>query len=74
MVAPGTKGIQIHNQVAVGRTGESESLTKVAEGKRGWDALGRLGFGFPPREQVGLPHGDLVWELRRGLSPNQVAS
>jgi len=48
-----------------------ESLTKLAQGKRGWDALGRLGF--PPREQVGLPHGDLVWEQRRGQSPNQVA-
>jgi len=49
-----------------------ESLTKVSQGKRGWDALGRLGF--PPRERVGLPPGDLVSEQRRGLSPNQVAS
>jgi len=44
----------------------------VAQGKRGWDAL--QGLGFPPIERVGLPHGDLVWERRRGLSPNQVAS
>jgi len=44
----------------------------VAQGRGVWDALGRLGF--PPRKRVGLPPGDLVWEWRRGLNPNQVAS
>jgi len=49
-----------------------EVLTKVAQGKGGWDALGRLGF--PPRERVGLPCGDLVGRRRTGLSLNQVAT
>jgi hypothetical protein len=49
-----------------------EVLTKVAQGKGVWDVLGRLGF--PPREWVGLPRGDLVGRWRRGLSLNQVAT
>jgi len=71
LVALGTKGIQIHNQVALGRTG----LGKSNQGGPEKNGLGCLGESwFSAKRRGWFAPWQLVWELRRGLSPNQVAS
>jgi hypothetical protein len=71
LVAWGTKGIQIHNQVALGRTGLGKSNQGGPE-KKGLGCLGESWFSAKRRGCFALWR--LVWELRMGLSPNQVAS
>jgi len=71
LVAQETKGVQIHNQVAVGRAG----LGKSNQGGPGKKGLGCLGETWFSAKKTGwVAPGDLVWERRRGQSPNQVAS